>query len=94
MRAQIASAINIVVQVQRGEDGRRRIVSLQEISGMEGDIITMSEIFAFRRSGVDTAGNILGSLEATGVVPAFHQRVAVRGIDLPIGAFALSGGRR
>jgi pilus assembly protein CpaF len=94
LRAQIASAVNIVLQVQRGEDGRRRLVSLQEISGMEGEIITMSEIFAFRRSGLDAKGNILGKLEATGVVPAFHQRVAVRGIDLPISAYALPTGRR
>jgi pilus assembly protein CpaF len=83
-----------VVHVARGEDGRRRLVSLQEVSGMEGEIVTMSEIFTFRRSGVDAEGNILGALEATGVVPAFHQRVAVRGIDLPISAFALPGGRR
>ena len=94
LRAQIASAINIVIQVQRGDDGRRRVTSVQEISGMEGDIITMSEIFTFRRSGVDAEGNVQGRLEATGVVPAFHQRVAVRGIDLPIGAFALPDGRR
>jgi len=94
LRAQIASALNIVIQVQRGEDGRRRIVSVQEIAGMEGDIITMSEIFAFRRSGMDKDGNVLGKLEATGVVPAFHERVAVRGIDLPISAFALPDGRR
>src|ERR1700693_4916676 len=94
LRAQIASAINIVIQVQRGDDGRRRVVSVQEISGMEGDIITMSKIFTFRRSGVDAEGNVQGRLEATGVVPAFHQRVAVRGIDLPISAFALPDGRR
>jgi pilus assembly protein CpaF len=94
LRAQIASAINIVIQVQRGDDGRRRVTSVQEISGMEGDIITMSEIFTFRRTGVDAEGNVQGRLEATGVVPAFHQRVAVRGIDLPIGAFALPDGRR
>jgi pilus assembly protein CpaF len=94
LRSQIASAINIVIQVQRSDDGRRRVVSVQEISGMEGDIITMSEIFTFRRSGVDAEGNVQGRLEATGVVPAFHQRVAVRGIDLPISAFALPDGRR
>jgi pilus assembly protein CpaF len=94
LRAQIASAVNIVIQVQRGDDGRRRVVSVQEISGMEGDLVTMSEIFSFQRTGVDAQGNIQGVLEATGVVPAFHQRVAVRGIDLPISVFALSGGRR
>jgi pilus assembly protein CpaF len=94
MRAQIASAINIVIQVQRGDDGRRRLVSVQEISGMEGEIITMSEIFTYRRTGVDAQGNIQGRLEATGVVPAFHQRAAVRGIDLPVSVFALPDNRR
>jgi pilus assembly protein CpaF len=94
LRAQIASAVNIVIQVQRGEDGRRRIVSVQEISGMEGDIVTMSELFTFRRSGIDADGNIDGRLEATGVVPAFHQRVTMRGIDLPVSAFALPGGKQ
>jgi pilus assembly protein CpaF len=93
LRAQIASAVNIVIQVQRGDDGRRRVVSIQEISGMEGELITMSEIFAFQRTGIDTEGNIKGALVATGVVPAFHQRVALRGIDLPISVFALPGGR-
>jgi pilus assembly protein CpaF len=94
LRAQIASAVNIVIQIQRGEDGRRRVVSVQEISGMEGEVITMSEIFTFRRTGIDTEGNIQGQLEATGVVPAFHKRAALRGIDLPIGVFALPGDRR
>jgi pilus assembly protein CpaF len=94
MRSQIASAINIVIQVQRGDDGRRRLVSIQEISGMEGEVITMSEIFTFRRTGVDAQGNVLGKLEATGVVPAFHRRVAVRGIDLPVSVFALPDDRR
>ena len=94
LRAQIASAVNIVIQVQRGDDGKRRVVSIQEISGMEGEIITMSEIFTFRRTGVDAEGNILGRLEATGVVPAFHKRVAVRGIDLPVSVFALPDNRR
>ena len=88
LRAQIASAVNIVIQVQRGEDGKRRITSVQEISGMEGDVITMSEIYTFRRTGIDAKGNVLGKLEATGVVPAFQKRVAVRGIDLPMSVFA------
>ena len=93
LRAQIASAVNVVIQVQRGEDGRRRVVSVQEISGMEGDIVTMSELFTFRRSGIDADGDIKGRVEATGVVPAFHQRVTTRGIDLPISVFALPGGK-
>ncbi|MGA8707766.1 MAG: CpaF family protein [Steroidobacteraceae bacterium] len=83
LRAQMASAIHAVVQVERGEDGKRRLVSLQEINGMEGDIITMSEIFAFRRTGLDDHGAIVGALVPTGVVPSFHKRLSVRGINLP-----------
>ena len=83
LRAQMASAIHAIVQVERGEDGKRRLVSLQEINGMEGDIITMSEIFAFRRTGLDDNGAIVGALVPTGVVPAFHKRLSVRGINLP-----------
>jgi pilus assembly protein CpaF len=94
LRAQMASAINVVIQVARDEDGKRRLVSLQEINGMEGDIVTMSEIFAFERRGVDANGNVLGELKATGVVPAFQRRLAARGIDLPLSLFSLSSGRR
>jgi pilus assembly protein CpaF len=94
LRAQMASAINIVLQIARDEDGRRRLVSLQEINGMEGDVITMSEIFTFERTGVDKEGNVLGKLRATGVVPAFHRRLARRGIELPIELFSTPPGKR
>ena len=94
LRAQMASAINIVIQVARDEDGKRRVVSLQEINGMEGEVITMSEIFAFERRGVDANGNVLGELKATGVVPAFQRRLAGRGIELPISLFSVSADKR
>lgn len=87
LRSQIASAIDIVIQVERMEDGRRRIVSLQEINGMEGDIITSTELFAFERRGVDAKGNVLGELKPTGIVPAFLRDVHARGLDLPIETF-------
>jgi pilus assembly protein CpaF len=88
LRAQMASAINVVVQVERSEDGRRRLVSVQEVNGMEGEVITTSELFAFRRKGLDKEGNVLGRLEPTGVVPGFYKRLAHRGIDLPIEVFS------
>ena len=88
LRAQMAAAINVVVQVARDEDGRRRVISLQEINGMEGDLITMSEIFAFERTGVDKEGNVLGHLKPTGVVPGFQRRLVRRGIDMPIELFS------
>jgi pilus assembly protein CpaF len=94
LRAQMASAINVVIQVQRDEDGRRRLVSLQEVNGMEGEVVTMSEIFTFERRGLDADGNVLGELKATGVVPAFQRRLAARGIELPMSLFSVAGNKR
>ena len=73
LRAQIASAIDIVVQIERMEDGKRRLVSIQEINGMEGDIITMSELFKFNRRGMSANNEVLGELAPTGIIPAFHK---------------------
>jgi len=87
LRAQIASAIDILIQVERQEDGRRRVVSLQETNGMEGDVITTSELFRFERRGLDKDGNVQGELITTGIVPAFEKRLRERGIDLPIELF-------
>jgi pilus assembly protein CpaF len=87
LRAQMASAINVIVQVERSEDGKRRVVSVQEVNGMEGDIITMSEIFSFRRTGIDEHGAVVGALAPTGVVPGFHKRLSVRGVNLPHSLF-------
>ena len=87
LRAQIASAIDVVLQIERGEDGRRRLVSVQEINGMEGDIITMSELFKFHRERIDDEGNVIGTFKATGIIPEFHTQFAKRGIELPINVF-------
>jgi pilus assembly protein CpaF len=94
LRAQMASAINVVIQVARDEDGRRRVISLQEINGMEGDVVTMSEIFTFQRTGVDKEGNVLGELKPTGVVPAFQKRLSRRGLDLQASLFSIDQARR
>jgi pilus assembly protein CpaF len=94
LRGQMASAINVVLQLTRDEDGCRRLTSLQEVNGMEGDVITMSEIFTFERTGVDKDGNVLGKLKPTGVVPGFQRRLARRGIDLPVELFSPPSGKR
>jgi pilus assembly protein CpaF len=87
LRQQIASAIDIVIQAERMEDGRRRVVSLQEVNGMEGEIITTTELFAFERRGLDAEGNVLGELKSTGMVPAFLKEVHSRGIALSVDLF-------
>jgi pilus assembly protein CpaF len=88
MREQIASAIDVVVQIARHEDGKRRVVSIQEINGMEGDVITMSELFRFDRKGLAEDGTVRGQLTATGIVPGFHQALQAKAIDLPIKLFS------
>ena len=87
MRAQIASAIDVVLQLERMEDGRRRVTSVQEIQGMEGDIITMSEIFKFQRTGVDDEGSVLGFFTATGLVPNFNETLSQKGLGLDSNLF-------
>ena len=81
-RAQIASAIQIVVQVARLSDGRRKVVSLSELAGMEGDVVTMQEIFHFRQTGIGPEGQVQGRFEATGIRPRFVDHLAARGVTL------------
>lgn len=82
MRSQIASSINVVVQVARLSDGKRKVVGLQEITGMEGDIITMQEIFSFKQTGVSDIGAVRGYFSASGVRPKFGERLQACGISL------------
>ena len=83
MRQQVASAIQLVVQVARLSDGTRRITSISEITGMEGDTITMQEIFQYERTGVDREGKLTGRFRATGIRPRFSERLKACGIQLP-----------
>jgi pilus assembly protein CpaF len=82
IRQQIASAMDVVVQIARLSDGRRRLVSLQEITGMEGDVVTMQEIFRFDRRGMDEEGNVLGAIVPTGLRPSFAEKLRLSGIQL------------
>jgi pilus assembly protein CpaF len=86
-RNQIASAIHVVVQVARLVDGRRRLVSLSELTGMEGEVVTMQDIFHFRQTGMSPEGQVLGRFEATGIRPRFLDHVAAHGITLPAELF-------
>lgn len=83
MRQQIASAINMVLQVARLSDGTRRVTSISEITGMEGETITMQEIFQFERTGVDREGVVVGRFKATGIRPRFAERLKAHGLQLP-----------
>ena len=81
-RQQIASAITVVVQSLRLIDGKRKITSIQEITGMEGEVITMQEIFAFKQTGVGASGEVEGYFQATGVRPKFMDRLHAFGVQL------------
>jgi pilus assembly protein CpaF len=82
MRQQISAALSVVIQVSRLSDGKRKITSLQEITGMEGDVVTMQEIFRFEQTGLNHDGAVQGHFLATGIRPKFMQRLVSRGIDL------------
>jgi pilus assembly protein CpaF len=86
LREQIAATVDVIVQVARLSDGRRRIVSITEVTGVDGDVVTTSEVFAFRRSGV-LDGRALGRFEATGVRPRFIERLEFAGVPLPTRLF-------
>jgi pilus assembly protein CpaF len=81
-RSQIASAINVVIQVGRLSDGRRKLLSLSELTGMEGEVVTMQEIFRFRQTGLSPEGQVLGKFEATGIRPKFIEQVMSHGVSL------------
>jgi pilus assembly protein CpaF len=82
VRQQIASAIHAVVQIARLSDGTRKVISISEVTGMEGDIITMQDIFLFDRSGIDETGKVRGTFRATGIRPQFATRLASYGARL------------
>lgn len=88
VRSQIASAVDVVIQLERMSDGRRRLTSIHEVVGMEGDIVTMNEVFRFQRQSTDENGTIHGAYWATGVRPKFHAELAAKGIHLPSDLFA------
>lgn len=83
MRQQISSAITAVIHVSRLTDGKRKITSIQEITGMEGDIVTMQEVFFFDQTGVAPDGTVVGSFRATGIRPKFIDRLRTRGVTIP-----------
>jgi pilus assembly protein CpaF len=91
VRSQIASAVDVVIQLSRLSDGRRKLVSLQEITGMEGEIVTMQEIFKFERRGIDAEGNVIGDIVPTGVRPKFAEKLKLFGFPLAANLFERQG---
>lgn len=82
LRQQIASALTVLIQISRLSDGKRKVVSIQEITGMEGDIITMQEVFSFQQTGIAPDGSVRGNFKATGIRPKFVERLRVFGVSV------------
>lgn len=87
IRRQISAAIDVVVQVSRLSDGTRKVVSIAEITGMEGEVVTMQDIFVFRKRGIRENGEVIGEFIPTGIRPKFSERLIVTGIQLPMSMF-------
>jgi pilus assembly protein CpaF len=87
IRQQIASAVNVIVQVTRLSDGTRKVTAISELTGMEGEVITMQDIFLFERSGISQEGRVRGRFRATGIRPKCAERLAAAGVHLPMDMF-------
>jgi len=87
IRQQISSAVNLFVQISRFSDGTRRVVALTECVGMEGDLVTMQDIFVFERTGLTEQGRVTGRFRATGIRPKFYERLRASGMQIPASVF-------
>jgi pilus assembly protein CpaF len=88
IREQMSSALHIVFQLARFVDGSRKVVAVSELSGLEGQVITMQDLFRFHHEGVDANGHVLGSLTPTGIQPRFLDRLAEMGVQIPSDLFS------
>jgi pilus assembly protein CpaF len=91
IREQIAGAVDLIIQQTRLKDGTRKIVNITEVLGMEGDVIVLQDIFAYRQTGIDADGRLLGRLAPTGIRPKFYERLEASGIHVPTSVFLEQG---
>ncbi|MGD0060468.1 MAG: CpaF family protein [Verrucomicrobiia bacterium] len=91
IREQVAAAIHLIVQVGRLSDGSRKVVSVSEVQGMEGQVIVLQDLFAYQQKGIGEGGKVLGTMQATGMVPKFIERFNASGIHLPPEIFKRAG---
>ena len=91
IREQIASAIHLFIQVSRLQDGSRKVTHVSEISGMEGDTVTLQDIFLFQVERVDEDGKVIGKMKPTGIRPSFLHKFKLAGIEVPNHLFASEG---
>ena len=93
IREQMASAVDVICQQERMRDGTRKVTTITEVSGMEGDVITMTDIFVFEQTGMEN-GRIVGRLRPTGLRPKFMDKIEAAGIHLPPSIFGIGERRR
>jgi pilus assembly protein CpaF len=93
IRKQIASAVSLIVQVARFNDGMRRVTHITEITGMESDVISLQDVFMFDRQGTSAEGRTMGSFVTSGIRPKFADRLKAAGFELPANMFEGTGGR-
>jgi pilus assembly protein CpaF len=87
MRHYVSSALDVIIQIARLSDGTRKLISIQEIVGMEGDLITLQELFVFNQTGLDENRRVKGRFKATGIRPKFYERILAKGVTLPSDLF-------
>jgi pilus assembly protein CpaF len=87
IRQQIAAAVDLVVQVARMSDGTRRVTSVTEVTGMEGEVVTLQDLFVFEKRGLNQEGRVIGRFAATGIRPKFYEKILAAGIRLPSDLF-------
>ena len=92
VREYISSALSVIIQLARLSDGSRRIVQVAEVVGMEGEVITMQDVFVFKQKGVDENGNVIGGIAPTGIRPKFAEELSQKGLSLPSDLFSAAAG--
>ena len=93
IREQVSSAVDLICHQERMRDGTRKVTTITEVSGMEGEVITMTDIFVFEQSGIEN-GKIMGRLRPTGLRPKFMDKIEAAGINLPPSIFGIGERRR
>jgi pilus assembly protein CpaF len=88
IREQVSSAINVIAHLERLRDGSRKVVNVAEVQGMEGDVITMTDLFVFEQTGVEN-GRVVGRMRPTGLRPKFMDRIEAAGLQLPPSIFGI-----
>jgi pilus assembly protein CpaF len=88
IRQQVASAVDLFVQVSRFSDGSRKVTHVTEVTGMEGELVTLQDLFVFEKKGLTEKGLVRGCFHATGIRPKFYERLAACGLQLPASIFA------